>query len=1156
MKMKGILVLISLMLFPIAVHSQDYNEMDKKRRMDYDRRMKKTPNSLSEAKGKPDNSTSEGSSGTSTYRNVFKEDTMKYSFVSHKFPDISKFISKSYLTVVNKNGQWVGIGEPLTEKQMSKAQVYYRLSKPNPEAPFIYMQVFNSLGQLSTNHSWGPYMANPFGSDEGIQYSWKAKLEDICQFEKIFHNGTLVQENMYNTSGELVLQYNLAYASENHIIGHYTDANGVFALLRKDEKCKYVSVKLDNNGFTSQVAFIDENGRLRRNGDNAFMQCFKKYENGLAEYTYSGDALGNPMIDSWGNCGWHQTYFANGKVKTQSCVDASFNPRRMPHKRNTTDVYNIKYKYDKWGNLIEGRYYNDKWEPDTATGGIHSYRITYRNGLRTSYATYGLNGKLVNYDDDIAMWVNEFDRNGNLLMSKKLNKDSLFSSHENCLTIRKYRNEKCLLSLNYRSTNGKDTILTLKRFSHAGGDSVYAYKEGYINIYNYNLKGNIDFDAYYDYNMQPIDNIGYHRIAYTDTGTRYEEVYLDKNGNPADLNGKNYWRDYNRSVTEIDSLAFIKIKSTYDGNRLIQRFGNRYDNGFNYTNELFYYDSLGCRGRTFKADALYYKAIPTRSAIDGNVIMWSGLNEFGEPSYIMNGDWESASIYCSNVIDDNYYFDENGDTIPNEKKQRLEFKENLYKSFCIELVDSAAYKLGLRTGDIIIRYGNWQYPIPSQSGGYWENMLCYESVLQATAEKQIVVMRHFPETFTSKLLQFTLPEGSPHEIGFVYHMLYMTNAEYNRYNRVVSENRTQVELDSTNTEYALNYKLRFIKPCKVGNYSDKILFQEGFQENAILLGYAPYINGKEIFFAANNQYLDCNNAFETDYDSMAVYYTIDGVNAKCRVFGRDGYKDGDFRYYFRRSQTDVPNSRIAATLIDSLQTEYNTNYPTYTTSLSPRKAAEELLKLPGTTIQHSDSSRFRGFEEGKYGNVEEEYFVKVNLDSLTLQEKIRFRDIMQAVDFSEYVRLDSENDYLYTMIKDGKPNGTVWRTSRGIMFLTGNLTLTGTLLPTIKNVDDGILKEYGIDGEYVLLQYNSWRFGMNYEVLNKERTARRNGKAELRMAIARINYDGENVSLGKIETYEFGKGVLGAFMEWKECPQSIIDEVLARMKKIQKLKTK
>lgn len=263
-----------------------------------------------------------------------------------------------------------------------------------------------------------------------------------------------------------------------------------------------------------------------------------------------------------------------------------------------------------------------------------------------------------------------------------------------------------------------------------------------------------------------------------------------------------------------------------------------------------------------------------------------------------------------------------------------------------------------------------------------------------------------------------------------------------------------------------------------------------------------------------------------------------------------------FRYYIRRSNTDIPDGRVNSFLIDSLQAVYDTKYPPAVSSLSPREAAEELLKLPGTTIQHSDSSRFRGFEEGKYGNVEEEYFVKVNLDSLTLQEKIRFRDIMQAVDFSEYVRLDSENDYLYTMIKDGKPNGTVWRTSRGIRFLTGNLTLIGTQLPTIKNVDDGILKEHGIDGEYVLLQYNSWRFGMNYDVLNKERTARRNGKAELRMAIARINYDGENVSLGKIESYEFGKGVLGAFSEWKECPQSIIDEVLSRMKKIQKLKIK
>lgn len=263
-----------------------------------------------------------------------------------------------------------------------------------------------------------------------------------------------------------------------------------------------------------------------------------------------------------------------------------------------------------------------------------------------------------------------------------------------------------------------------------------------------------------------------------------------------------------------------------------------------------------------------------------------------------------------------------------------------------------------------------------------------------------------------------------------------------------------------------------------------------------------------------------------------------------------------FRYYIRRSNTDIPDGRVNSFLIDSLQAVYDTKYPPAVSSLSPRKAAEELLKLPCTTIQHSDSSRFRGFEEGKYGNVEEEYFVNVNLDSLSWQEYLYYKDIMRAVNFDDYVHLYSENDYLYTTIKNGKPNGTVWKTKNGVAFLLGDTYLHRMQLPTITCVDDGILKEHGIDGEYVLLQYNSWRFGMNYEVLNKERTARHNGKAELRMAIARINYDGENVSLGKIESYEFGKGVLGAFMEWKECPQSIIDEVLSRMKKIQKLKIK
>ena len=52
---------------------------------------------------------------------------------------------------------------------------------------------------------------------------------------------------------------------------------------------------------------------------------------------------------------------------------------------------------------------------------------------------------------------------------------------------------------------------------------------------------------------------------------------------------------------------------------------------------------------------------------------------------------------------------------------------SLYKSFCIELTDSLAYRCGLRTGDLIVRYGDWHYPSPRTAGGYYENILCWRT---------------------------------------------------------------------------------------------------------------------------------------------------------------------------------------------------------------------------------------------------------------------------------------------------------------------------------------------------------------------------------------------------------------------------------------------
>lgn len=1075
-------------------------------------------------------------------------DTVRKSISTRKFPDVKGYYAECYADIVNQYGFWKGIGKPLTKEQQRHIRVHYRLLRPahsNPKAPFTHLQIVDALGNLTTSHSYGPYMASPHRDDDGISDSWKNKLNTICQSEKIVRNGILVQENMYDSDGNLVLQYFPVSVSNDQIVGHFTDASGAFALLRDDDECKYVSIKLDKNGYESAFSFIDDKGYLKHNKDNVFMELKEYDENGLVQSVMSADAMGIPVLDKYGNCGWKYVYDKNSRVDYCFCVNQYGQPMQMPSKHTTEDVWKVKYGYDKWGNTISRTFYDDKWQPDITSRGVHRFIYTIKDGQRTMCKAEGLQGELVNFDTDLAVWIQEFDSEGHVTRTENRNKDSLFSSNGTCLETCQFVNGVQVLRMEYVTTNGRDSVLNLRNVRANGCDTTWNYDKKYIEIKREDSQGRQVEDAYYTLDMKPLEYYQWHKIV-----SKYEDrpnysictkMVLDKECKPADMNQKGYWREYNIEVTEMDSIGRQETISRYNGRNLIDKYGFIYTDDLG-SYELVYYDSLGNRGRTAQADALYYKVLSTHN-VQGNSTSWSGINEFGEPSYVMNGDWTNAAIYCTNVIGNEYYYDEKGDTIPKSSDGRKEFKSTLYKSFCIELIDSVALRHGLRTGDIIIRYGDWHCPNPTTYGDFHHTLLCLETTRKALQKKTMVVMRHDPATCTSRLVEIPLPVGTPKELGFIYHMIYMTTREKERYEQVVASGRASVTLDSINTRTQKNDKISFVFPTKVGHSNSKKVFLEGFQEDVIALGWEVFADGKRYYFNCHDSRINADNAFVNNYDSIALHYTVDAKTCKRYMF-----RDKNFRAYLDRWTTNITDGSDLFALADSLQKDFDEKHPVEKIVLKPHDAAERLLSIPGTKQYQTDGSNYRGNGVEKYGNVNTLYNVYVDYDSLSYDAMFLANNIINNIDFSDYCYMHNDKDYGYFLEAKGRFTECAWTTTKGIVFLSDSVEFYNKSMIVVEVADSGIFRQEGLDGKYAVLKCNDWIFGKKMWELSD--VIRAGGQRKFIM----LKLDGEegNYTIGHKVKVKAPEGELGINWEWEPVSDKTFYDVYLRVRNLRK----
>ena len=389
-------------------------------------------------------------------------------------------------------------------------------------------------------------------------------------------------------------------------------------------------------------------------------------------------------------------------------------------------------------------------------------------------------------------------------------------------------------------------------------------------------------------------------------------------------------------------------------------------------------------------------------------------------------------------------------------------------------------------------------------------------------------------------IQLELPEGTPQQLGFLYHMTYMTERELEHYKATVSEYRSSVDLNAITTSLKETERLNFIKPHKIGRDKNKSVFMGGFQQNAIVLAWEAYVGGKPYFFSMNDDYLGLENVFNQEYDSIVLHYTVDAHTTQRYTF----YSD-DFRYHVSRSNTKVPDNSEFITLADSLQHRFDMLHPEEPIILQPRAAAQRLLALGSGVVETmNDGERYCGQGEYKYGDVQKYQGVKVSYEELSYPDMFLARDILRHIDFSQYVYGTNEDDSKYFLPHKGRFKELCWRTTSGIHFLSGDLTMEGLQTLTFNVEADGLMRQRGLDGKFVVLQCNDWKYGMTNSELSKALNG--DDKGFRKIKLAQVQGESPNMILGPTRTIKFPEGVLGVLRSYESLPESIFMEALRR----------
>lgn len=752
-----------------------------------------------------------------------------------------------YMNSVKQYGWMRGLGKPISDEHARHLSSYLRFSKKNQAGHWTRVENLNGYGQLE-NGSMGTYLVNPY-DDEDLQTDteWRDKLKQIVRWEFVgdASGEQCIQENAYDKDGNLVYSYIPVQLGHNRYMGHYVDAWGMPAKLRNEEEAKYVVVKWDDYGYESEVMFIGEDGYPKRNSWGAYIAKYVHDKDGFTLSNMSCAADGSYMRDRAGNSGQKQINNEYGNAVVVTNYDENNELIRID---KDEDYIQSKSAFDEWGREICRTYQLPDGTPDTTRDGVHGYECSYNDhGQLTLVQIFGIDGRPKNYSKNAHSSIRRaYDERGNMTLFELRDADGAFwnNSTDCCLEICKYEGDKIIEQRDYKTTNGRDT-LQFYHFYQKGKKSIYEYPlRNEIDVYEYDEDGNAIDIEYFDLNWSPrIDSVrGYHHwikhVTYSKGISRVEEKYLDLHDDYVDVSDetfRNYMSDtdvYNHSVEINDTLHAVMTRKLFDRDKALIQFQQPRSNDYVFPMGEIGIDIMGEKARTHYEKALYYRCYTGRT-IKNKIAYIGAINEYNEIAYALESDANGASAYAFRPLDNSGDLDENGDEIDDSKK----FKKTLPYAYVIEVFDSiASTSWGIKSGDVVMRYGEWSYP-EAHTDLYYGRSLHRIIFAQQQEEKEMYVMRRNPETNEAECKLIRLGMGIPKDYGFYIYPIVYTQKEKQRYDHCYQDNVPK-ELSSRKKSYkktAEGENTIFFRPLRTIGYNQN-LFSHGITTEGIVLG--------------------------------------------------------------------------------------------------------------------------------------------------------------------------------------------------------------------------------------------------------------------------------------------------------------------------------
>ena len=711
----------------------------------------------------------------------------------NKFYQQNTIITKDsafYAKIVKKYGWWIGVGKRLTLKEASHLNCYYKLSKKNHAGNWTYIEAFDGYGNPTTYHNIGTYLANQYDDDDkGLNSDWRDKLKTVCKWEIVADASgkEVIQEKALDVEGDVVYIFSPVKVGENDYTGSFTDSWGMPIFMRADSLgndagyANFVHITRDKRGFEVLYSYTDRFGFPQKNKDGAYMTRKNYSDEGYQIGEASLNIVGDRIHDDWGNCGWEIERHVKENFETHNIKDKNWNPMRIMSSRGDGYfVFGYNTYFDKYGRDTTIVFHDSIGLPDTNQYGVHKIRKVYNDhGRQIYFAYYDLNGKLIAGDKQgIAQAVWDFNSSGDvtLIEYKDAKGDYVNSVDGYCKSIYLYDKELINISqTNYKITPEKELVAVFEFSRDKIGNRIRKWPlDNQVRIDSVDSKGRNTLIAWYDLDGKPIEYEGMHKdiTRYDDVNNTETEIWLDKDGDEFVDDDRGYSKDIQIKDTENNVMTNYQ----YMYGILKQSFQKQFTPGFEDITAQWDITPYGEHARVGWWDNLHYTC-KVDYTMYGKIRTMVGRNEFDEPAYLtFLGD--SGEVYYFSDTNNGHrrYYDEFGTEIPDS--MMTVFKSNLPRVFCIEVTDTAiAYPLGLKNGDIIISYGDW---ITEKDLNTNVDYFYLETILKANQNKQITLLRHYPETNSSEILHRDLPKGRTSDLGFYPHKIYYTQKEKQR----------------------------------------------------------------------------------------------------------------------------------------------------------------------------------------------------------------------------------------------------------------------------------------------------------------------------------------------------------------------------------------